>query len=227
MEIGTQGWRWSAPGMVEIGTQGWMYQGQGRWTLVSRGGSGQYREVVVNGTQRWRWPVPWMLEIARNGGGQYQEWWRSAPRDECIRIRNSGDEQSGREVASARDGGDWYPRMDASGPGIVETGTQERRWLIPWMVISAQGWKWPVLGVLEMDTAQTWLFSAPEAATLGQLAGRQTSGHWGRVTWEWSQEPHAASAGGKFIPRQRASEGLGWVDGLALKAIRTPIKPSG
>lgn len=67
----------------------------------------------------------------------------------------------------------------------------------------------------------------PEAATLGQLAGRQTSGHWGRVTWEWSQEPHAASAGGKFIPRQRASEGLGWVDGLALKAIRTPIKPSG
>ena len=74
---------------------------------------------------------------------------------------SDGNWYPGIEVACTRDGGDWYPRMDASGPGIVETGTQERRWLIPWMVISAQGWKWPVLGVLEMGTAQTWLFSAP------------------------------------------------------------------
>lgn len=95
----------------------------------------------------WRWPVPAMVDVStKRWMYQDQGWWRSA-----VRV----------EVASARDGGDWYPRMDASGPGIVETGTQERRWLIPWMVISAQGWKWPVLGVLEMGTAQTWLFSAP------------------------------------------------------------------
>ena len=123
--------------MVEIGTQGWMYQGQGRWTLVSRGGSGQYREVVVNGTQRWRWPVPWMLEIARNGGGQYQEWWRSAPRDGCIRTRDGRDWYSGMDMASTRSGrgwhtgvdvvrtmesGDWHPRMEMA--SAVDGGDQ-------------------------------------------------------------------------------------------------------
>lgn len=136
--------------MVEIGTQGWMYQGQGRWTLVSRGGSGQYREVVVNDTQRWRWPVPWMLEIARNGGGQYQEWWRSAPRDGCIRTR---------------DGRDWYSGM-------------ERRWPVPWMVeVGTQGLRWPVPWIVEIcrngdGQYQQWWRSAPRDGCIRIRVGR-------------------------------------------------------
>lgn len=102
-----------------------MYQGQGWWALMSGDGSGQYRKVVVNGTQGWRWPVPRMLEIDRNGGDQYQEWWRSAPRDGCIRTRDGRDWYSGVEMASAMDSGD----------------SQEWRWLIPRMVeVGTKGW---------------------------------------------------------------------------------------
>lgn len=136
------------------------------------------------------------------------------------------------EVVDTKNGGGWHQRMDVSGPGMVAIGTWERRWPVLWIVgdwcprMKTASFRDVGDGCCKKMAVPSSILR-PEAATLGRLAGRQTSGHWGRVTWEGSQEPHAAAAGGKFIPRQRASGGLGWVDGLALKAIQTPIKPSG
>lgn len=197
---GTQGWGWPVPWMLEIDRNGGD-QYQEWWRSTPRNGCIRTRMVEI-GIQAWRWPVPWMLEIPRNGDGQYQEWWRLALRDGCIRTRDRSDWHLGKEAADTMDGGDWCPRMKVASFRDVGDGCCTKM-AVPSFILR------------------------PEAATLGRLAGRQTSGHWGRVTWERSQEPHAAAAGGKFIPRQRASGGLGWMDGLALKAIQTPIKPSG
>lgn len=70
--------------------------------------------MVEIGIQAWRWPVPWIVEIPRNGDGRYQEWWRLAPKDGCIRTRNGSNWHLGKEVAGTMDCGRLVPKDENS-----------------------------------------------------------------------------------------------------------------